>query len=63
MALIKTMATQMDPNLALLIYSTTPLSHNLPSSAELLNSREYCALLPSKALAPREREERNHDAL
>ena len=59
MALIKTMATQMDPNLALLIYSATSLSHNLPSPAELLNSREYCAFLPSRVLAQRERGEKS----
>ena len=61
--LIKTMATQEDPHLALLDYRATQLSHNLPSPAELLNSRRYCALLPNRALAQREREERNREVM
>ena len=32
-------------DLALLTYKTTPLSHRLPSPAELLNSRKYKTLL------------------
>ena len=32
-------------DLALLTYKTTPLSHRLPSQAELLNSRKYKTLL------------------
>ena len=35
-----------DPHLALLAYITTPLMHNLPSLAELLNSRKFRCLLP-----------------
>ena len=35
-----------DPHLALLAYITTPLTHNLPSPAELLNSRKFRCLLP-----------------
>ena len=35
-----------DPHLALLAYITTPLMHNLPSPAELLNSRKFRCLLP-----------------
>ena len=53
--LIRTMATQEDPYLALLGYRATPLSHNLPSPVDLLNSRKYHALLPTRALAQRER--------
>ena len=34
-------------HLALLTYKTTPLSHRLPSPAELLNSRKYKTLLPT----------------
>ena len=34
-------------DLALLTYKTTPLSHRLPSPAELLNSRKYKTLLPT----------------
>ena len=37
-----------DPHLALLAYITTPLMHNLPSPAELLNSRKFRCLLPVK---------------
>ena len=40
-SLIKTMEEGKDVNLALLTYKTTPLSHGLPSPAELLNSRKY----------------------
>ena len=63
--LIKTMATHEDPHLALFIYRVTPHSHNLPSPAELVNSSKYHALLPTRALAQREREDRSrecHDA-
>ena len=35
-----------DPHLALLAYITTPLMHNLPTPAELLNSRKFRCLLP-----------------
>ena len=44
-SLIKTMEIGEDVNLALLTYKTTPLSHSLPSPAELLNSRKYKTLL------------------
>ena len=37
-----------DIDLALLTYKATPLSHNLPSPAELLNSRKYRTLLPTR---------------
>ena len=46
-SLIKTMEGGEDIDLALLTYKTTPLSHNLPSPAELLNSRKYKTLLPT----------------
>ena len=46
-SLIKTMEEGEDVNLALLTYKATPLSHNLPSPAELLNSRKYRTLLPT----------------
>ena len=44
-SLIKTMEEGEDIDLALLTYKATPLSHNLPSPAELLNSRKYKTLL------------------
>ena len=47
-SLIKTMEGGEDIDLALLTYKTTPLSHNLPSQAELLNSRKYKTLLPTR---------------
>ena len=40
-SLIKTMEEGEDIDLALLAYKATPLSHNLPLPAELLNSRKY----------------------
>ena len=43
--LIKTIEEREDVDLALLTYKTTPLSHRLPSPAELLNSRKYKTLL------------------
>ena len=46
-SLIKTMEEGEDIDLALLTYKATPLSHNLPSPAELLNSRKYRTLLPT----------------
>ena len=46
-SLIKTMEEGEDVDLALLTYKTTPLSHKLPSPAELLNSRKYKTLLPT----------------
>ena len=44
-SLIKTIEEGEDVDLALLKYKTTPLSHRLPSPAELLNSRKYKTLL------------------
>ena len=47
-SLIKTMEEVEDIGLALLTYKATPLSHNLHSPAELLNSsRKYRTLLPT----------------
>ena len=46
-SLIKTMKKGEDMDLALLTHKTTPLSHRLPSPAELLNSRKYKTLLPT----------------
>ena len=42
-----------DINLALLTYKTTPLSHRLPSPAELLNSRKNKTLLPTQIILTR----------
>ena len=42
-----------DIDLALLTYKATPLSHNLPSPAELLNSRKYRTLLPTRIVPTR----------
>ena len=42
-----------DVDLALLTYKTTPLSHRLPSPAELLNSRKYKTLLPTQIVPTR----------
>ena len=42
-----------DIDLALLTYKATPLSHNLPSPAELLYSRKYRTLLPNRIVPTR----------
>ena len=47
-SLIKTMEEGEDIDLALLTYKAIPLSHNPPSPAELLNSRKYRTLLPTR---------------
>ena len=52
-SLIKTMEEGEDIDLALLAYKATPLSHNLPSPAELLNSRIYRTLLPTRIVPSR----------
>ena len=52
-SLIKTMEEGEDVDLALLIYKTTPLSHRLPSPAELLNSRKYKSLFPTRIVSTR----------
>ena len=46
-SLIKTIEEGEDMDLALFTYKTTPLSHRLPSPAELLNSRKYKTPLPT----------------
>ena len=46
-SLLKTTGEGENVNLALLTYKTTPLSHSLPSPAELLNFRKYKTLLPT----------------
>ena len=50
---IKTMEEREDVNLALLTYKATPLSHRLPSPAELLNPRKYKTLLPTQIVPTR----------
>ena len=52
-SLIKTVEEGEDMDLALLTYKTTPLSHRLPSPAELLNSRKYKTLLPTHIVPTR----------
>ena len=52
-SLIKTMEEGEDVDLALLTYKTTPLSHKLPSPAELQNSRKYRTLLPTHIVPTR----------
>ena len=51
-SLLKTIEGE-DVNLALLTSKTTPLSHSLPSPAELLNSRKYKTLLPTHIVPTR----------
>ena len=45
--LLKTAQTGEDLDLALVAYRTTPLSHSLPSLAELPNSRKFKTTLPT----------------
>ena len=52
-SLIKTIEEGEDVDLALLTYKTTPLNHRLPSPAELLNSRKYKTLLPTRIVPTR----------
>ena len=52
-SLIKTMEEGEDMDLALLTYKTTPLSHRLPLPAELLNSKNYKTLLPTRIVPTR----------
>ena len=55
-SLIKTMEEGKDVDLALLTHKkTTPLSHRLPSPAELLSSRKYKTPLPTQ-IVPRPQE-------
>ena len=48
-AMVKSAQSGDDQNLALLVYRTTRISSDIPSPAELLNSRKYSALLPTRA--------------
>ena len=52
-SLIKTIEEGVDVDLALLTYKTTPLNHRLPLPAELLNSRKYKTLLPTRIVPTR----------
>ena len=52
-SLIKTIEEGEDVDLALLTYKTMPLNHRLASPAELLNSRKYKTLLPTRAVPTR----------
>ena len=52
-SLIKTIEEGEDVNLALLIYKTTPLNHRPPSPAELLNSKKYKTLFPTRIVPTR----------
>ena len=56
-SLIKTMEEGEDVDLALLTYKTTPLSQRLPLPAELLNSRKYKTLLPTRKVPTRLQED------
>ena len=51
-SLVKTIE-EGDVDLALLTYKTTPLNHRLPLPAELLNSRKYKTLLPTRIVPTR----------
>ena len=51
-ALIKDKQTGRDPNLAMLCLRTTPINHNLPSPAELLNNRILRSNLIAKFSTP-----------
>ena len=52
-SLIKTIEEGEDVDLALLRYKTTPLNHRFPSPMELLNSRKYKTLLPTRIVPTR----------
>ena len=52
-SLIKTIEEGEDVYLALLTNKTTPLNHRLPSPAELLNSRKYKTLIPTRIVPTR----------
>ena len=52
-ALIKAKQAGRDPNLAMLRLRTTPINHNLPSPAELLNNRILRLNLIAKVSTPR----------
>ena len=52
-SLLQTIEEGEDVNLTLLTHKTTPLSHSLPSPAELMNSRNYKTLLPTRIVPTR----------
>ena len=52
-SLIKTIEEEEDVDLALLTYKTMPLNCKFPSPAELLNSRKYKTLLPTRIVPTR----------
>ena len=52
-ALIKAKQSGRDPNLAMLCLQTTPINHNLPSLAELLNNRIFRSNLIANVSTPR----------
>ena len=52
-ALIKAKQARRDPNLAMLCLRTTPINHNLPSPAELLNNRILRSNLIAKVSTPK----------
>ena len=47
-----------DPDMALLCYRSTPINSKLPSPAELMNSRRYRTLLPTRTMLKSREEER-----
>ncbi|XP_032230859.1 uncharacterized protein K02A2.6-like [Nematostella vectensis] len=51
-----------DPHLAMLCLRTTPIDHNLPSPAELLNGRVYQSNLPGVSRTARLDSKVDHDA-
>ncbi|XP_048587408.1 uncharacterized protein K02A2.6-like [Nematostella vectensis] len=51
-----------DPHLAMLCLGTTPIDHNLPSPAELLNGRIYQSNLPGVSRTARLDSKVDHDA-
>ena len=56
--LTKAYQSGQDPDMALLCYRSTPISSKLPSPAELMNSRRYKTLLPTRTMLKSREEER-----
>ena len=56
--LTKAYQSGQDPDMALLCYRSTPINSKLPSPAELLNSRRYKTLLPTRTMLKSRGEER-----
>ena len=48
--LMKAHQSGQDPDMALLCYRSTPINSKLPSPAELMNSRRYRTLLPTRTM-------------